>query len=361
MLRQAARTALSLILMGSLALAGWSLWQVRQNPALRPLVDRGAAQIVAATDRWLATHATAPAVEARLDGLLADDKRNWLAIKAVEGVAANQRLTLSVGYGGRRAKAWASDSGWLTRSGDCLSCAVNAANCDLSGILICQAPMVLTPLGDLAGVGIESFHWVVGSDVDQLNLAFSAVGLGAEAALALTGGSSALVKGGASIGKLALKMKLLSPRLTGLLLEAARRGIDWQRLPWFPGPDDLRAAIQPEVIRPVVAVASDIGRIGGKLSVPETLHLLRYVDDAAEARALANAAEALGPKTVGRLELMGKSRFLRATLRASDSLLALGWGFLGLIWALPSLVAGAVQHAVMHGAKRGLRQTKKRR
>ena len=35
--------------------------------------------------------------------------------------------------------------------------------------------------------------------------------------------------------------------------------------------------------------------------------------------------------------------------------------YLGLIWALPSLVAGTVQHALMHGAKRGLRQTKKRR
>ena len=352
MLRQAARTALSLLLMASLALASWSLWTIRANPALRPFVDRGAAEIVAATDRWLATNAKAPEVEARLDALLAADKRNWLAIEAVEGVAADQHLTLSAGYLERRAEAWASDSGWLTRSGDCLSCAVNAANCDLSGILICQAPMVLTPLGDLAGVGVESFHWMVGSDVDQLNLAFSAVGLGAEAALAVTGGSSAVVKGGASIGKLALKMGLMSPRLTGLVLDAARRGIDWQRVPWFPGTDDLKAALRPEVIQPVVAVASQIGRIGGKLSVPETLHLLRYVDDAAEAKALANAAEALGPKTVGRLELMGKSRFLRATLRASDNLLALGWGFLGLIWALPSLVAGTVQHAAMRGAKR---------
>lgn len=361
MLRQAARTALSLVLMASLALAGWSLWQVSRNPALRPLVDRGADQIVAATDRWLAASATQATVEARLDALVAEDKRNWLAIEAVEGVAADQGLTLSPDYHQRRDTAWADDSGWLTRSGDCLACAVNAASCDLSGILICQAPMVLTPLGDLVGVGVEGFHWATGSDFDQLNLAFSAVGLGAEAALALTGGSSAMVKGGASIGKLALKMGLMSPRLTGLLLDAARRGIDWRRVPWFPGAADLKAAVRPEVIRPVVDVASQVGRIGARLSVPETLHILRYVDDAAEAKALANAAEALGPQTVGRLELMGKSRFLRATLRASDTVLALGWGFLGLIWALPSLVAGTVQHAAMRGARRGLRQTKKQR
>lgn len=361
MLRQAARTALSLMLIASLALAGWSLWQVRSNPALRPFVDRGADQIIAATDRWLATNATGAKVEARLDVLLAQDKRNWLAIEAVEGVAADQGLSLSDDYHERRAKAWADDSGWLTRSGDCLSCAVNAASCDLSGILICQAPMVLTPLGDLAGIGVESFHWATGSDVDHLNLAFSAVGLGAEAALAVTGGSSALVKGGTGIGKLALKMGLLSPRLTGLLLDAARRGIDWSRVPWLPGADDLKAALQPEVIRPVVEVASQIGRIGGKLSVPETLHVLRYVDDASDAKALANAAGALGPKTVGRLELMGKSRFLRATLRASDTMLALGWGFLGLIWSLPSLMAGTAQHAAMRGARRGLKQVKKRR
>jgi len=360
MLRQAARTALSLLLMASLALSGWSLWSIRQTPGLTPLVDRGAAQIVAATDRWLAANATSPEIEARLVALLAADKRNWLAIEAVEGVAADQGLTLPPAYHRQRDAAWAEDSGWLAKSGDCLACAVNAANCDLSGILICQAPMVLTPLGDIAGIGVESFHWAVGKDVDQLNLTFSAVGLGAEAALVVTGGSSALVKGGASIGKLALKMGLLSPRLTALLMDAARRGIDWQRIPWWPGAADLRAALRPEVIRPVVDVANQIGRIGGKLSVPQTLHLLRYVDDATEARALANAAQALGPKTVGRLELMGKSRFLRATLRASDTLVALGWGFLGLIWSLPALLAGAMQSAATRGVRRGLKQAKKR-
>ena len=90
MQRQAARTALSLLLIASCALAGWSLWQVRQNPALRPFVDQGADQIVAATDRWLAANATATEIEARLEALLAEDKRNWLAIRAVEGVAADQ-------------------------------------------------------------------------------------------------------------------------------------------------------------------------------------------------------------------------------------------------------------------------------
>ena len=170
-----------------------------------------------------------------------------------------------------------------------------------------------------------------------------------------SGGSSLLVKGGASIGKLALKMDLLSPRLTALLLEAARRGIDWSRIPWFPGIADLKAALRPGVLGPVVDAASQIGRIGGRVSLPETLHLLRYVDAAQQARALANATEALGPRAVGRLELMGKSRFLRATLRSSDTMLALGRGFVAMVWSLAGLVAGSVQSAALRSARRQMK------
>lgn len=152
------------------------MYQISQNPVLRPMADRSADQIVAATDRWLARNATAGTIEARLTALLAGDKRNWLA---VEAVAQDQGITLSPAQQAKRAAAHHTASGWLAQGGDCLACAVNAATCDLSGILICQAPMVLTPLGDVAGIGVESFHWAVGSDVDQLNLAFSAVGLAA--------------------------------------------------------------------------------------------------------------------------------------------------------------------------------------
>lgn len=356
MLRQAARVLLSLMLLASLIACGWSVVQIARNPALQPLVERTGDQIEAATDRWLARNASEALLTARLEALLAEERRNWLAIEAVEAVAAEQQITLPDSYLQARRDAYDIDSGWLATSGACLACAVNAANCELSGILICQAPMILTPLGDVAGISVESYHWAVGNDVDQLNLAFSAVGLAAEVLVVASGGSSLLVKGGASIGKLALKMKLLSPRLSALLLDAARRGIDWERLPWFPGVEDLKAAVRPEVIGPVVEVATQIGRIGGKLSLPESLHLLRYIDSSFEARAMATAAETLGPRTVGRLELMGKSRFLRATLRASDTMLALGWGFLGLVWSLAGLISGAVHAAAMRSARRELKK-----
>ena len=356
MMRQVARTLLSLMLVASLVASVWSLYRIAHNPALRPIVDRSAGEIVAATDRWLATNTTPQSVEVRLNSLLAEEKRNWLAIEAVEAVAQDQGITLSAAYQTKRTAAYDTDSSWLTQGGACLSCAVNAASCDLSGILICQAPMVLTPLGDVAGIGVESFHWAVGSDVDQLNLAFSAVGLAAEGLVVASGGSSLVVKGGASIGKLALKMGLMSPRLSAMLLDAARRGIDWDRIPWFPGIADLRAAVRPDVIGPVVEIATQIGRIGGRVSLPETLHMLRYVDDAGQARAIANATEALGPKAVGRLELMGKSRFVRATLRASDTALALAWGLAGLVWSLAALMAGAVQSAALRTARRQLKK-----
>ena len=155
MLRQVARTLLSPILLASLAACGWSVWQISQNPVLRPVADRSADQIVAATDRWLATHATPETIETRLSALLAGEQRNWLAIEAVEAVAQDQGTPLSLACQAQRIAAHDRDSGWLAQGGACVACAVNAANCELSGILICQAPMVLTPLGDVAGIGIE--------------------------------------------------------------------------------------------------------------------------------------------------------------------------------------------------------------
>ncbi|MDE3080091.1 MAG: hypothetical protein KGI94_08695, partial [Paracoccaceae bacterium] len=84
-------------------------------------------------------------------------------------------------------------------------------------------------------------------------------------------------------------------------------------------------------------------------------HMLRYVNDAQDARRLADASEALGPKTLGRLEVLGKARFLRLTLRLSHFAIGLVASLFGLILSAGLSLAHALHHAALrwlHGAAR---------
>ncbi|MFC2969299.1 hypothetical protein [Acidimangrovimonas pyrenivorans] len=355
MVRALARVALTLVLLASLTGLVWTARDVLRTPALQPLVARSAEGIRAASNLMMAAEATPENVTARLRTLLAETPRNWLAIAAVEGVAERRAIALPADLAAARQAAWDEDHSWSATAGKCAACAIDAASCELSAVLICQAPMVLTPLGDIAGVGSESWHYLTGAQVDRLNLGLSLAGLGATALVLVSGGSSVSVKLGAGTLRLAHRMGLVSERLGRFVLHSVEAGIDWARLPAARGRDDLIALVDPRVLRPLAETLDDLGRIGARLSPTETLHLLRYIDGPADARRMARASEALGERTVGRLELLGKSRFLRATLRFSAHALGLIAGLFGLIWAGGTLIAHALGHAALRRQRRWAR------
>lgn len=353
--RLAARRLLLLILLASLVLSGQSLATIARSPGIAPFIDRGADSIDAAMERALATEATPERIETLLRERLAEEDRNWLAIRAIEGVAAERAIPLPADLTTAMAEAWEQDSGFWASAGGCLACAYDPAQCTLSAELLCQAPMVATPLGDIAGLAKEGLAYTTGAEVDEINLALSLVGLGATALVVASGGSSVTVKLGAGVAKLARRMGLVSPRLGALASDALRSGVDWARVPAVRGTDDLAAVLRPDRFAPLVAIASDLGRTSRTLGTTDALHLLRYVDDAPDARRIANAAEALGPKTVGRMEVLGKSRFLRATVRLSNLALELFAGLIGLLLSAASLLGSGLSSLAMRGLRRAAR------
>ena len=133
--------------------------------------------------------------------------------------------------------------------------------------------------------------------------------------------------------------------------DVIRRGIDWKMVGRMDFSEPAKL-IRADVVAPLASVASDMGRISARLPMGETLHLVRYVDDAGDARRLANAAEALGPKTLSRIEILGKSRFLRATIRVSDLAVQLGAGLVGLFLSLGGVLGGLVQSASLRMLRR---------
>ncbi|GHC52729.1 hypothetical protein [Neogemmobacter tilapiae] len=351
MIRRAARAGLFVLLVLSLGLTGLAALRISRDPLIRPFVDAGADQIAAAMEQAMAQEATPERLTLVMTRLLAEEPRNWLAIQAVEAVAEERRIALPEALVVQRAAMWEADSSYLVQAGQCATCVWDAGTCTISTALICNAPIQLTPIGDVVGLTKAGSAWATGGDVDEIDLGLSIIGLGATAAVLASGGTSFTLKAGAGMVKLARKMGILSPRLVGMIGDVIRRGVDWQMVGRMDFSDPAKL-IRADVVAPLASVASDLGRMGARLPMGETLHLVRYVDDAAEARRLANAAEALGPKTIGAVEVLGKSRFLRATVRLSDVAVQVGVGLVGLLLSLGGVLGGLAQSASLRVLRR---------
>jgi hypothetical protein len=164
------------------------------DPAWAPLVNATSEEIQATTDRALASDATPEAVSARIATGLEETPRNWLALDALRDLAVERHLTLRQDLSARFDSLREADHGYLARARSCAVCAWDASSCQLSQVLLCQAPIALTPLGDIAGI--------LRAGVD---LALSVIGIGATAAVLVSGGGSATFKAAADFAKLARK------------------------------------------------------------------------------------------------------------------------------------------------------------
>ncbi|THD84897.1 hypothetical protein E7811_04020 [Aliigemmobacter aestuarii] len=215
--------------------------------------------------------------------------------------------------------------------------------------------MDLTPVGDLAGILRAAKEYLAGRPVDEVDLALSIVGVGATALVIVTGGSSAAVKAGAGLAKVARGMGRLSDGLVALTRRAVVDGVDWVALPGVRSVDDLKTALRAEAFAPLVSVAGDLHRMTGRVGIAHTLHLMPLVEDANSARRLANAAEAMdGPRLVARAELLGPARVLRATVRLSEMAFGFAAALLSLAASLGLAAGGLIQSAVLRQLRRRL-------
>jgi len=349
MLRALARWGLRLVLAGSVAGTALTAAQIASDPLIKPFTDATADQIAATLDTMLVQAATPETLRSHIANRLAEDPRNWLALDALVALADERGIALPPDLADRVQTAREDDHGYYATVASCAACAYDPAQCSLSQVMICQAPIALSPIGDITGVARAGVAYATGSPVDQIDLALSVVGLGATAAVLATGGTSAVVKAGAGLAKLARRMGRLSPRLVAMATDAVRGGVNWAALPGVRSADDLKAAIRADAFVPLTSTLTDLGRINSATDVTATLHLLPLVDDAADARKLARVAETLGPKLVGRAEVLGKARLFRATLRVSETAWVLVSGIVGVMLSAAMIVAGMVQTFLLKG------------
>lgn len=354
MARRLARLLLTLALLASAvvtARAGWAVWQ---DPTLRPLRDASIAEIAAATDRILAREATAGRLAERLNQRLAEAPRNWIAIDALTDLALARGTDLPADLTDRLEAARRADFSLSAQAADCAACLWDIAACSLSTALVCKAPVLMTPVEDLRGIVKAGADLAMGKEIDQLDLGLSVVGLGATALVVATGGSSFTLKAGTAALRLARGMGRISPELAALVRRSLSQGVDWAGLPAVRGLDDLPALLRGDALAPLTGILTDLGRVTEHLGAGPALHLLPLVDDASDARALARAAEALGPRTVGAAEVLGKSRLFGATARLSRVAVDLTLGLASLLVGLGALLASTLQTALLRATRRRL-------
>ncbi len=322
-----------------------SLARIAANPALAPIREAARDEISALVEAQVARAATPGYLADLLEARLAEEPRNWIAIDALTGLAIERAVDLPADLAARLESQRAADFGLLARAASCAICAYNAAACSLSEVFACQAPVALTPVGDLIGVVRAGTAYASGQDIDQIDLALSVVGLGATGAVLLSGGTSVPVKAGAALAKTARSMGRLSPALVDMARGAMRGGVDWAALPAVRSLDDLAATLRPAALAPLTQALSDLERLRVAVGSTGALHLLPMAGSAADARKLALAGEALGPRTIASAEVLGKARLFRATLRISG----IGWSLLsslGGVMLSVALMAGSVGQSV---------------
>jgi len=359
-LRWVARTGLSILLLASLSVTSWHGWRLVSGWPGSALVDRGSEQIAAKMDRAIARHVDASTVIARLEELLSQDPRAWMAIEALEQVAESRDIELPPDLVERRNDLHAKDTSLWTRSARCVKCIRDPEECDFAVILPCRAPIEFTPIGDLTCVVREASNLAMGKEVDMVDLGLCAIGLGAVALAPFSGGSSFSVKVGASTGRLAWRMGRFSEKLIVPVRRALRRGFDWSGIPAIRSLDDLTALARPKVLRPVLEIGSNLGRMGSTLGLRRTLYLLPNIETPVELRRFANAAEGMGKKTLGAFEALGKARFIRTAARWSDEIWWTVSGIFGLITSLLGLLWKVLVSVAIRLLRRLARDRKQR-
>jgi len=340
-MRKTARFILTIAMIVSFGFTVFNLNLLWRNPTVTLLVERAKDDLAISIEKQLSAHVSLESIELRLSELLDEQPRNWLAIEAVEGIAVDQGIVIGSDLQTRRDAAYDEEHGFLIATGKCLACAWNPASCDLSAILLCRAPVDLTPVGDIVGVIRESKHYVFGEEVDMFELGLSTVGLASAVLIPITGGTSASIKIGASIAKTARRMGRISDPLLRLMQKTFRESIDWNIVAnssFGNYSSDITRAINPEAIKPVMTIIEELGSIRTSVGVPDALQLLRNIDTPHDARAIARVADVTGSRTVGIFEVLGQNRVIRSTMRYGDEIIAGIAGVFGMLAALLGLL-----------------------
>ncbi len=304
------------------ATAATVVWVVIQSPFAAPIVERNTVQIEAALTRAMAREVNLAWVLTRLQVAIINE--DLMQLDLLLGLANEHGVILPVDLIYDIQDINDAATGLMARATTCGACAVDVTACaTLTQIGTCALPFELTPAGDLNALRRAGGDYIAGDDVDRLDVGLAVIGLGATGAVLASGGTSYTIKAGTSVLRMARRLGTLSAPLAARLSSLVGDAVHWDRMGDLAA---LRIGPAAMVDSAKLAELSDLGgslrRVAGNTSVAEAVSLLRHVDSAEDAARLARVSDAMGPKTRGAFEVLGKARVFRAAVRLSD--LAIG-------------------------------------
>lgn len=278
-----------------------------QHPFARPFVERSIADARAALTLAMEDSVTAEWLLPRMENALQGDDTTHL--RALSELAATYRVVLPAELNRKVFRALADQDGWTESIADCARCMTNINFCSSATMVVsCNIPFELSPAGDGAALLRQSWNWVKGNKIDEVEAALAGLGLAATVATVGSLGGSAPAKAGLTAVRVANRAGALSPGLRRSIIAATR---------------DRKAAR---------GILNDLSQIASAAPLHDTLAITRLADDSAELARLARLSKVAGKETRSILEVLGKPRSLRLLSRASDLVIAT-FGLLGIILA----------------------------
>ena len=191
-----------------------------------------------------------------------------------------------------------------------------------------------TVVGDLRDLSEQFVLYQNGQPVNQLITTLAGVGVGLTAVTIGTGGVAAPAKVGASTLKLAARMNRLTRGFRDELLRMGSKVFDWKQFLRLSKGADLtsisrvaKQSYNPQAVRGLSQLAEQANGIRKNTSAIDSIHLLKYVDNADDLKSVNRLSKRFGIHTRGVFVLLGKTairgvKALRITLELLISIVS---------------------------------------
>ncbi|MCV2870364.1 hypothetical protein OEW28_17250 [Defluviimonas sp. WL0002] len=338
-----------------------NLYQIAGSHTGRLFVERSQSEITAAIDRLVAKGSSRSLVEARLREELATAPRDWIVIESLQAIAHDAGYALPAPLVLEIEAAHDADYSLLQAGTDCVRCAWDPASCELSVAALCGVVWSISPFGDVTSLSLGALDYAAGNDIDQVDLALSAVGLGTTVSWLLSAGTATPaampIKAGAGVLKFAYLAGKVPAPIVRTLRKAAREGIDWVRLGTARSVDDLGTIFRKDAIEPIIVAAGSLEEIRAANGISKGIYLLDKAESVDELRKLAKVAGSARDRTAGLISMFGKSRVLRLGLRLADEVYWVATGLAGFIASIVGMFWSTLGSALVRILRRIERQT----
>lgn len=354
-MRRVARCLALTLRLSAVATLALSLWLLWQTPVAQYFRAATVPEVRLAIDRLSGRDFDQAWLDSTVSEALEASPIDWPLIESAQALGAGRGLGLSPAVADDLRGARAQQSTVQARAANCVACAAGDASCEMSGDgLACALGIELTPIGDIRVLLREGQAYARNQPVDDVSVALASVGLGATAAILISGGGSAAIKGGIALTRIARRAGHLTPALMARLSRLGARAIDWNKMPKTAAqaldPKAYRAAIRGGVLAAGASLFTDLDRMRQAVPAPQAFRLLRQIDTARDARRMALLTEGAGVRSLAIVQRIGKSRAFRLTIRLSR----VGRTLVGLAIALGVQALALVMFRLQTGLARGL-------